>query len=56
MMEMLSHKYQDIREEEVELWCRRNDKAGMSRLAESLGYQKDKVKELAKAFDVLRKG
>lgn len=56
MMELLSHKYQDIREEEVELWCRRNDKAGMSRLAESLGYQKDKVKELAKAFDVLRKG
>ncbi len=56
MMELLSYKYQDIREEEVELWCRHNDKVGMSRLAESLGYQKDEVKELAKAFDVLRKG
>ena len=56
MMELLSHKYHDIREEEVELWVRRSDKAGMRRLAESLGYQKDKVKELTKAFDALRKG
>ena len=56
MMELLSYKYQDIREEEVELWCRRNDKASMSLLAQSTGYQKDEVKELAKAFDALRKG
>jgi hypothetical protein len=56
MMELLEGKYQDIREEEVAMWVRRSTKAGMVRLAESLGYQDKEVKELTKAFDTLRKG
>ena len=56
MGELLGHKYMDIREEEIELWCRKNTKAGMKRLAEACGYQPAEVKELVKAFDALRKG
>ena len=56
MTELLRHKYEDIREEEVEMWVRQSSKAGMRRLAESLGYQKEQVKDLTKAFDALRKG
>ena len=56
MLELLSHKYEDIREEEVEMWVRQSSRAGMVRLAESLGFQKDRVKEMTKAFDALRKG
>lgn len=56
MLELLGHKYEDVREEEVEMWCRHADKADVVSLAESLGYQKAEVKELTKAFDALRKG
>ena len=56
MMELLSHKYVDVREEEVEMWVRGTTRAAMARFAESLGYQKAEVKDLTKAFDALRKG
>ena len=56
MTELLSHKYGDIREDEVKLWVSRSSKAAMVRLAEALGYQKEQVKDLTKAFDALRKG
>ena len=35
MMELLSHKYVDIREEEVEMWVRGSTKASMRHLAQS---------------------
>lgn len=56
MMKLLEGKYEDIREEEVEMWVRRSTKAGMIRFAESLGYQEKEVKDLTKTFDALRKG
>lgn len=56
MMKLLEGKYEDIREEEVEMWVRRSTKEGMIQFAESLGYQKTEVKELTKTFDALRKG
>jgi len=56
MMKLLEGKYEDIREEEVEMWVRRSTKASMIRFAESLGYQEKEVKELTKTFDALRKG
>ncbi len=56
MLDLLSHKYPDIREEEVELWVRQSSKAGARHLAESLGYQKKEVADVTKAFDALRKG
>ena len=56
IMALLEDKYEDIREEEAEMWVRRSTKAGLIRFAESLGYQDKQVKELTKAFDVLRKG
>ena len=56
MMELLEGKYEDIREEEAEMWVRRSTKAGMISFAESLGYQEKEVKELTKTFDALRKG
>ena len=55
MLAFLSHKYVDICEEEVELWVRRSEKADMVQLAEYLGFQKEQVKDLAKAYDALRK-
>jgi predicted PolB exonuclease-like 3'-5' exonuclease len=55
MTEMLRHKYVDIREHEVALWCRRNSKADFKELAMALGYQPVEVKELVKAYDKLRK-
>ena len=54
--ELLRHKYEDIREEQVELWVSKSSKASLVRLAESFGYQKEQVKDLTKAFDALRKG
>ena len=56
MMKLLEGKYEDIREEEVEMWVRRATKADMISFAESLGYQEKEVKELTKTFDTLRKG
>jgi len=56
MMKLLEGKYEDIREEEVEMWVRRTTKVGMISFAESLGYQEKEVKELTKTFDALRKG
>jgi len=56
IMALLEDKYEDIREEEAEMWVRRSTKAGLMRFAESLGYQDKQVKELTKAFDALRKG
>lgn len=55
MARFLEHKYVDIREDEVALWCRKNSKASLKRLAEAYGYLPDEVKELEKAFDALRK-
>jgi hypothetical protein len=55
MHDFLSHKYQDIRDSEVALWVRRSEKSDVRRLAESLGYQKDAIKDLNKAYDTLRK-
>jgi hypothetical protein len=56
MMKLLEGKYEDIREEEAEMWVHRSTKDSMIRFAESLGYQKKEVKELTKTFDALRKG
>lgn len=56
MMKLLEGKYEDIREEEVDMWVRRSTKASMIHFAESLGYQEKEVKELTKTFDALRKG
>lgn len=56
MTEFLGHKYQDIREEEVELWCHLNDATSVTDLAASLGFQPKEVTELTKAYESLRKG
>jgi hypothetical protein len=56
MMKLLEGKYEDIREEEAEMWVHRSTKDSMIRFAESLGYQEKEVKELTKTFDALRKG
>lgn len=53
--ELLEHKYEDIREEEIAIWCQYNKPADVKRLAEALGYQKDDVKEILKSFDKVRK-
>jgi hypothetical protein len=56
MMKLLEGKYEDIREEEAEMWVRRSTKDSMIRFAEALGYQEKEVKDLTKTFDALRKG
>ena len=55
MMKLLEGKYEDIREEEAEMWVRRATKDDMISFAQSLGYQENEVKELTKTFDALRK-
>lgn len=55
MMTFLSTKYVDINESEVVLWCKKNSKASLKRLAQSIGYQPTEIKELEKSFDSLRK-
>ena len=56
MTELLKGKYVDIREGEVLMWVRHATETDMVSLAESLGYQKQEVKDLKKSFDALRKG
>lgn len=55
MMKLLEGKYDDIREEEAEMWVHRTTKDDMIRFAESLGYQETEIKDLTKTFDALRK-
>jgi len=56
MMALLEGKYEDIREEEVEMWIRHTTTEAMISFAESLGYQESEVKDLTKTFNALRKG
>lgn len=54
ILDFLSHKYPDIREEEAVLWCKHNDVSSMKKLAQLLGYQEKDVKDLEKSFSTLR--
>jgi hypothetical protein len=54
MINLLSHKYKDIRDEQVELWIKRTTRTEMINMAESLGYQSEQVADFTKSFDSLR--
>jgi hypothetical protein len=47
---LLKVKYPDIRDEEVLVWCRLNDKKDVQDLAEAWGYQKDEVKKVLDSY------
>lgn len=49
--ELLSLVYPDIRQEEVELWLRQNDRDDLIDLAVRLGYQTEEQEALLKAYD-----
>ena len=51
--ELLERKYEDIRDNQVELWCRKHDRDDLILLAQSMGYQEKDIEGVAKAFDAL---
>jgi len=51
LTELLLQVYPDIRQEEVELWVRQNDRDDLIELATRLGYQTEEQEALLKAYD-----
>ena len=51
VMELLLLVYPDIRQEEVELWLRQNDREDLIELASRAGYQTEDQEALLKAYD-----
>ena len=54
--DLLETKYDDISDEEIQMWCRLNDERNMVDFAGRCGYQQDAIKKLKKVYVKAREG
>jgi len=52
---LLEIKYEDISDNEIQMWCRLNDEKSMVEFAGRCGYQTDEIKKLKKVYTKARR-
>jgi hypothetical protein len=52
--ELIEHKYLDIRDDEIKIWCQLNNKSEIKKIAKEKGYQEKELKDVLKEYDKLR--